>query len=251
VSDHFGQRYRNYAERTDKFMLVLAFVFLLVWSTRNVFHASLPQGWLNALLITQGWIWLIFLVDIIVRTVISERSWRYLWTHPIDVLAVFLPAARPLKILAIFTHGTAFATAKGRIKTMQAVLVSVVLLLWIASVAVLQAERGAADTQIHTFGDATWWAIVTVTTVGYGDLAPVTVEGRLIAVITMLVGIALLGYITASVAAWFVSLTAGDESAEEDRHEAVRQAELHARIDAMEAKIDRLVEAVERSRAEK
>jgi voltage-gated potassium channel len=55
-----------------------------------------------------------------------------------------------------------------------------------------------------TFPDALWWAATTVTTVGYGDRYPVTAVGRLVATGLMVVGIALLGVITASVAAWFV-----------------------------------------------
>lgn len=79
-----------------------------------------------------------------------------------------------------------------------------VVSLLLGAVAVLDAERGSPGANINTFGDALWWAASTVTTVGYGDRYPVTTEGRVIAVLLMLVGIALVGSITASVAAWFV-----------------------------------------------
>ncbi len=194
------------------------------------------------LLTVQGVIWLIFLVDIIIRTLISQKSWKFLWTHPIDVIAVLVPAARPLKVLSAFTQGAAFASAKGRLQTMQAVVLSVILLLWIGSVAVLSAEREVADSAINNFGDALWWAVVTVTTVGYGDFSPVSVTGRIVAVIMMLLGIALIGVVTASVAAWFVSVTSGEGDAADEAREVGRHEELQEQVRDLEAKIDRLLE---------
>jgi voltage-gated potassium channel len=74
----------------------------------------------------------------------------------------------------------------------------------LGAIAVLDAEQDAKGANITTFGDAIWWACTTVTTVGYGDRYPVTTEGRMIAVLLMVVGIGTLGAITASVAAWMV-----------------------------------------------
>ena len=71
------------------------------------------------------------------------------------------------------------------------------------SVAVLDAERGAAHANITSFGDSLWWAATTITTVGYRDRYPVTTQGRLVAVVLMR-GIALLSVLTAGIAAWFV-----------------------------------------------
>jgi voltage-gated potassium channel len=80
-----------------------------------------------------------------------------------------------------------------------------VVAVGLGSVAMLDVERGDPDANITTFGDALWWATSTVTTVGYGDRFPVTLEGRLIAFALMLVGISLVGVVTASVAAWLVA----------------------------------------------
>jgi voltage-gated potassium channel len=68
----------------------------------------------------------------------------------------------------------------------------------------LDAERHNADANIRTYGDALWWALSTMTTVGYGDRYPTTVEGRLVAAGLMLCGVALLGVVTAALASWFV-----------------------------------------------
>ncbi|WP_084103341.1 potassium channel family protein [Demequina sp. NBRC 110056] len=242
MAEPMGEKYDRYAMRTDRWLAALALVFLFVWSGRIIFANSIPVGLNNTLLAVQFWIWLVFLVDIIIRTVISKKSWRYLWTHPIDVIAVLVPAARPLKVLTTFTQSAAFATTKGRMQTMQAVGMSVVLLLWIGSVAVLSAERNVDDSAINTFGDALWWAIVTVTTVGYGDFAPVSVEGRIIAVIMMLLGIALIGVVTASVAAAFVRLTSAGDELDDEQREQLRHDELMERIARLEEKLDAVTE---------
>jgi voltage-gated potassium channel len=71
-------------------------------------------------------------------------------------------------------------------------------------------ERGVEGSNIKNFGDGLWWAVTTVTTVGYGDRFPTTSTGRVLAVCLMLVGISLMGVITASVAAWFVKMSQDD-----------------------------------------
>ena len=62
-----------------------------------------------------------------------------------------------------------------------------------------------AEPQIETFGDGIWWALVTITTVGYGDIAPLTTLGRLIAGTLMFVGLGLIATVTAIVSAKFVA----------------------------------------------
>jgi voltage-gated potassium channel len=83
-----------------------------------------------------------------------------------------------------------------------------------ASVMELDAERGAVHANITTFGDALWWAVSTITTVGYGDHYPVTAAGHAIAIVLMIVGVGMFGVVAASASAWFIS---ADQ--EEDRHQ--------------------------------
>ena len=81
-------------------------------------------------------------------------------------------------------------------------LVTFVLIVF-GSVTVLLFERGA-DANITGAEDALWWAIVTMTTVGYGDRFPVSLEGRVVAVLLMTGGVGLFGVFSGSVAAWFL-----------------------------------------------
>jgi voltage-gated potassium channel len=92
-------------------------------------------------------------------------------------------------------------------------------------------ERGAGGS-IKDFPTALWWAVTTITTVGYGDTYPVTAEGRGVGVLLMLVGITVFGLLTANVAAFFV----GANQAEEP----VTLRDLMAKLDAMQAQIEEL-----------
>ena len=71
------------------------------------------------------------------------------------------------------------------------------------SLAVLQFEQ-VDESNIRTAGDAVWWAFATVTTVGYGDHYPVTLEGRLVAAMLMAAGVGLFGTMSGLVASWFL-----------------------------------------------
>jgi voltage-gated potassium channel len=78
------------------------------------------------------------------------------------------------------------------------------ILVFVCAGLVTFAERNAHGANIHDFGQRLWWAIVTVTTVGYGDRYPVTAFGQGVAVLLMLTGIGLIGTLTATVASYFV-----------------------------------------------
>jgi voltage-gated potassium channel len=90
--------------------------------------------------------------------------------------------------------------------------------------------EGDANRAITSYGDALWWAIVTATTVGYGDVSPVTAEGRLIAVMLMLTGIGVIGVFTATVASFFF-----------EHEQQSETAQLAARLEVIEQKLDELL----------
>jgi len=164
------------------------------------------------------------------------------------VILVSVPLLRPLRLLRLIAllrmlNRSAVGGLAGRAVTY--VTGFAVLAAALSSLAILDADRRTADSNITTFGDALWWSATTVTTVGYGDRFPVTSEGRLIAVALMIVGISLIGVITASVAAWFVSRVAASETVEveKDMDESTDTilaslAELKAQVTALEARLD-------------
>jgi voltage-gated potassium channel len=98
-----------------------------------------------------------------------------------------------LRVEAILRHHSLFR-----------VLLAAAGTLFLGAWLVLLFEENAKGSNIHSYPDALWWAIVTVTTVGYGDRFPVTEGGRAVAVVLMLVGIGLIGVLTATVASVFI-----------------------------------------------
>jgi voltage-gated potassium channel len=90
-------------------------------------------------------------------------------------------------------------------------------------------ESGVND-HVQSIGDALWWAVVTTTTVGYGDVSPVTPEGRLIAVGLMIVGIGFIGVFTATLTSFFF-----------DKGRSADVIDMQDRLDRIEKKLDTLM----------
>lgn len=218
-------------------LVVAALVFLVAWAWEVIGGLTGPEALFAE--VVQALTWALFLVDYGVNLALAKPRLRWFSTHLFDLAVVVLPMLRPLRILRFVTllrvlDRTAGVAIRGRIATY--VTAAATLLIFVASLAVLDAERYAPGTHIKTLGDAVWWAMVTVTTVGYGDITPVTVPGRVIAAALMICGIALLGVVTATFAAWIVERIAVQD--------AQQQAATVAHIKALESKIDALQEMV-------
>lgn len=192
-------------------LLALAFFVAYAWPVLDPNLDANLRTWFTAVSWT---VWGAFVIDFGIRLALSQERARYALQHWYDVALIALPLLRPLRLLRLLAllrilNRSASANLAGRVTTY--VAGTAVLLMGLAAIAVLDVEQDHPDANITTFGDALWWAATTVTTVGYGDRFPVTTTGRLIAFVLMLTGIALIGVITASVAAWFVSSIERDE----------------------------------------
>jgi voltage-gated potassium channel len=151
--------------------------------------------------------WALFVVDYLVRLALATERGKFFVRNIFDLLVVALPLLRPLRLLRLVTllhvlNRHAGGSLRGRVVVYVAGAAS--LILFVASLAILDAERGREGANIGTFGDALWWALTTVTTVGYGDRFPVTGTGRAVAAGLMLSGIALIGVVTATFASWLI-----------------------------------------------
>jgi voltage-gated potassium channel len=164
----------------------------------------------NRLEVLQWLIWALFALDVVIGIWTSSNKKSYLKTHPLEILSVALPFLRPLRLLRVISFGALviqkIAVGKQLAITFKVFLFSI-LIAYIAAVQITITERDVPTYNIKSFGDGLWWAVTTVTTVGYGDKFPTTSIGRILAVGLMLVGISLMGVITASVAAWFVKMS--------------------------------------------
>ena len=189
-------------------LTVLALIFLFVFSY-PAFNANISTTTQSNLELIQWIIWAAFAVDLIYGLITADNKKRFLLKHPLDVAAVILPFLRPLRLLRIISFGglAIQKVAMGRqfAITFKVFLASI-FVAYISAVQITITERVVEGSNIKNFGDGLWWAITTVTTVGYGDRYPTTTEGRFLAVALMIMGISLMGVITASVAAWFVKM---------------------------------------------
>ena len=151
---------------------------------------------------------------------------------------MLLPFLRPLRLLSLAVVIESLQRAVGHTIRGRVIVYTVcgaVGIVYAASLAMLQAERNAPGATIRTFGDALWWSITTVTTVGYGDVVPVTATGRMVAVALMIGGVSLLGVVTATLASWIIQRVS-----EED---ATKQAVTVAHIEELREEIRRLAQA--------
>ena len=194
-------------------LTVLALVYLAAFSY-PAFVAEISITTQDRLEIVQWATWALFALDLFIGIWASSNKKSYLKSHPLEILSVVLPFLRPLRLLRVITFGALVvqkvAVGKHLAITFKVFLFSI-LIAYIAAVQITITERDVPTSNIKSFGDGLWWAVTTVTTVGYGDKFPTTSMGRVLAVGLMLVGISLMGVITASVAAWFVKMSQ-DES---------------------------------------
>lgn len=148
-----------------------------------------------------------FAVDYLVRLVLSQQRRSFIRHNLFDLFVVAVPLLRPLRLLRLVTLLSVLNRHAGthlRGKVVTYAVGGTALIVLVGALAGLDAERRADEANIITFGDALWWALATITTVGYGDHFPVTPTGRAVAAGLMLAGVALLGTITAALASWLV-----------------------------------------------
>lgn len=200
-------RVERWEQRSEVPLLLLAVAFLAAYAW-PVLDPGIEPGWRVSLDFVSWTVWAAFVVDFAARLALADERRRYALAHWYDVALIALPMLRPLRLLRLLAFArvlnrSATTGLVGRVGTY--VAGTAFMSVGLGAVAVLDAEQGAPDANITTIGDALWWACTTVTTVGYGDRYPVTTEGRFVAVALMLVGIAVVGAVTASVATWMVS----------------------------------------------
>ncbi|MGQ4269491.1 potassium channel family protein [Nocardiopsis changdeensis] len=195
-------RVTRWERRAEIPMLLLAVAFLVAYAW-PVIDPGLEPDLYNVLQALSWTVWLSFTVDFAIRIHLSDHRLQYALRNWYDVVLVLvlLPMFRMLRrfsLVRMLNRSTVGHSMIG--KTSVYVTGAAALMVFLSAVTVLDAERGAPDANITEFGDALWWAIVTAATVGYGDFYPVTLEGRLVAVVLMIMGVGLMGVVTAAVA---------------------------------------------------
>jgi voltage-gated potassium channel len=214
---------RPTAERLDQLlalpMLVLTLAFIVVM-VLPVLYPDLPPRALATLAAIDIGIWAAFLLEYLARLFVAPDRLRFITHNVLDLLMVAIPVLRPLRLVRSVrllraarlirvgsAAGIAVRESRMRLASRTALMAagSAAILVLTAAVMELDVERAAARANITTFPDALWWAMSTVTTVGYGDHYPVTAAGRAVGVMLMIAGVGIFGVTAAAAAAWFIS----------------------------------------------
>jgi len=188
---------------------------------------------------------IVFLTDFGVHLVLapSKRAfWRWGW---IDLLSSipeigWLRWGRVFRVFRILRALRSFAAFYEHFSTERAkgtfVIVGLMSLIAVlfATIAVFEIERRAPGSNIHSAGDALWWAFATITTIGYGDRFPVTAVGRIVAVVLVVFGLSFFGTFTAYVASFFLEKAQLKE--ESEIHHLIREVRrLREKLERLEA----------------
>ncbi len=232
----------RWERRTQRPLLGLSVAFAVAYAVPIV-SPDASRDTVSVCLAVEWLVWGAFAADYTVRLTLTDRDRRreFVRSHWLDLCAVLLPLIQPLRLLRLVSTLVLVgqrARMASQIRLTTYIVGSVVGLMMFGSLAVLSVERDAPGANIHTLGDAVWWSFTTMTTVGYGDHSPTTGPGRMIAVGLMLSGIALLGVVTANIAAWFISRFEADDV--EERRQTAAIAALTEEVRSLRAEINAL-----------
>ena len=231
--------YDRFSAAVEVPLTVLALLWLPVLVVPLVVHLAPTVA--HTFAAVDYFVWAMFAVEYLVKLYLSPSRAAFARHHLVDLAVVVVPLLRPLRALRLLRFfdlarvGVVVTNALRRAKQilthrkLHYVLLAVLVLVFVMAAVEVGFEQHAHGSNIHNYGDALWWAVVTVTTVGYGDKYPVSAGGRGVAVVLMLVGIGLIGVLTATVASFFV-----EEKTDRDKHDLNQRLE---RIEATLAKV--------------
>lgn len=222
-------------KRTEMPLIVASLAYLIAYSWRVIADLG-GTAWTVATVVVLV-TWAMFIIDYLVRLMLAENRRLWFRRHLPALAFALVPVLRLVRLLRFLTHIPGMKTTAGGVLRTQILVYGVgasLILIYIASLAVLEAERYAPGANITTFPVALWWSCVTVTTTGYGDYTPVTDAGRWVGVGLMFGGVALAGVITATLASWVLERAARDHDDEEPATRAQFRA-LMEKVDALSA----------------
>ena len=217
---------QSWQNKTDGLLVVIAVGSLPLLLLETI-SDRLTEGDRNFIVIVNLVVFIAFAIDYIVKLVLTDSKPTYIRTQwlslfiVISQLLALLPAlgifgvlrgVRAIRVLGVIARifGIGAATKSSGKEFFKKRAASVAfgvagLTLITSAVAFTIAEDVGDGRRIHSFFDALWWSAATITTVGYGDIYPVTTAGRIIAVFTMIVGISFLAVVTARIAKFLIS----------------------------------------------
>ncbi|GAA3776068.1 potassium channel family protein [Streptomyces phyllanthi] len=207
---HVASREARWEQRAEVPLAVASLLYLSSYAVRVLGH-DLPAAVRDLSLAMTLAMWALFVIDYAVRWRLSGAGPHFPHRHWLDTMVVLLPLLRPLRFVRLYEavqrrHGHPRLVLQARVMIYAGL--SAALLGCAGALTVYHVEHAAPDATIRTFGDASWWTVSTLATVGYGDVVPVTPLGRLVAVGVMGCGLGLLGSVTGSFSSWLLQVFA-------------------------------------------
>jgi voltage-gated potassium channel len=233
-------------EQVGLFQLVVLILSVVVLGALFADTAfKLPTQISNVLQTVDTLVCVLLLSDFGVRFYRAKSKLAFMKWGWIDLIASIpnipvLRIGRLFRILRVIrllravraTHKITSIILRNKIQTgFASVILSSFLLVTFASIGILICEQPEPTANIKTAGDAVWWSVATITTVGYGDKYPVTAEGRVLAMMLMVCGAGMFGLVSGLVASSFIGV-------KKDKDDG--QSEIIERLKKLEEKIDAL-----------
>ncbi|MCL0100628.1 ion transporter [Peptococcaceae bacterium] len=205
-----------------KFLYELTMVFLALLVAVTVFReifTPISSYELKIHAYINKAVLIIFAVDYFVRLAVAKDKKHFIKTHIPELIAIIpfesiFQLARLVRLVylirlirlfrAIIIFKKYYKTVVSLFQTnnLHYVTIATIAIALLGAVGIQHFERDTGN--IKNFGDALWWSVVTITTVGYGDISPVTTYGRILAAFLMITGIGFLGMLTGTIATYFV-----------------------------------------------
>jgi voltage-gated potassium channel len=216
--------------------LILSFLSLIVIS--SLLFVPLDHASRTMLITLDTIICALFLFQLSLDLFRSKHRLQYLKEHWIDFVAS-IPIIEPIRYARIFHILRIFRLLRSsqsvlkqiqsnrKEATIASILVLMVTLISLGSVFMLMFEGSNPDANIHTAGDAIWWAFVTISTVGYGDHYPVTVAGKVLAVLIILSGVGIFGMISGLITSIITEPAKNEERKNREKEKQCRDEKLN------------------------
>ena len=188
-------------------LALLALAYMGLWAFQVLADLTVEEWDIVEAIILL--IWAAFIADFVVRLAMHHDKKHFLRSNIIEILALVLPAFRFLRVLRVIT---AIGIMTRVVQSLQARVNSYItlmlpMLVLAGSIGVLEAEQSVSGANIKNFGDALWFTAESIFTIGYGDFYPVSWEGRIISIVMMLAGYALLSVVAVNLASYLLKNT--------------------------------------------
>jgi voltage-gated potassium channel len=236
VLDVRAHRRHAWSTRTERPLMVASLLFLAV--------LCIPIIWPNvgrvgndALNVANIAIWVVFAADYVVRLHLADSRWQHVRRHPVDLVVVVVPFFRPLRLLRLMSISGLVArrSRQSLFKDLTRFVCIATVAVWVlGAVMLLDFERDAPHSVVHNFADALWLSLGTLTAVPYGDVYPVSAVGKVLCGVMMILGLVLVGAVTAAIAAWMVTFVTGEA---EDAETTNKLDAMLSRLEAIEGHV--------------